>query len=320
MEIAARVDDLEAPAGEFLTARTVWLADGTPDGLADGWICGSTARSPVITGAGAMPGSTTRSSPDACCTRWPPGGSIPPEVTRLYGDESTSADPYALFDPYQGEPLRDVGAYLSADFDQFTAGLLTGLCWLAGAGIAHRSISPDTVLWDSSAGQVQITDFSRSAPFGIARTPLRGPEAWISPESRPDTCFGMVGPTDDMWGAVRLLYYVRSNGNILTHRGQLADFGLAETFNGLLDKVIGPPESRPTARDLIVDGLRRPYLLPGVPDDRRKWLIAGRAQVPERPGAQVPRRARAAGSGGLLGRRRLADRRRAGSGPHGDPR
>jgi serine/threonine protein kinase len=205
------------------------------------------------------------------------GREYPPELARLYGDEATSAEPYALFDPYQGESLRDVGAYLSADFDQFMAGLLTGLCWLAGAGIAHRSISPDTVLWDSSAGQVQITDFSRSAPFGIARTPLRGPEAWTSPESRPETCSGMVGPTDDMWGAVRLLYFVRSNGNILTHRDQLAEFGLAETFSGMLGRVIGPPEGRPTARDLIVDGMRRPHLLPGVVDSR-KSLIAGRAK------------------------------------------
>src|SRR6266567_6198214 len=32
-EIPARVDDVEFPAGEFLTARTVWLEDGTPSGL-----------------------------------------------------------------------------------------------------------------------------------------------------------------------------------------------------------------------------------------------------------------------------------------------
>ena len=31
---------------------------------------------------------------------------IPPELARLYGDEAASADPYALFEPYRGEPLR----------------------------------------------------------------------------------------------------------------------------------------------------------------------------------------------------------------------
>ena len=277
VEIATRVDDLEAPAGEFLTTRTVWLADGTPDGLADGL---ELRQHRPVSGDHRTVGYA-RLDNEILAGRLlhqaAAGREYPPELTRLYGDEATSAEPYALFDQYQGESLRDIGAYLSADFDQFTAGLLTGLCWLAGAGLAHRSISPDTVLWDSSAGQVQITDFSRSAPFGIARSPLRGQEAWISPESRPDRCFGMVGPTDDMWGAVRLLYYVRSNGNILTHRGQLADFGLTETFTGMLDKVMGPPEGRPTARDLIVGGLGRPYLLPGVADGR-DWLIAARAK------------------------------------------
>jgi hypothetical protein len=276
-EIAARLDDLEAPAGEFLTTRTVWLADGPPGGLADGL---ELRQHRPVSGDHRAAGYARLDSEilaGRLLHRVAAGRDYPPQVTCLYGDEATSAEPYALFDPYRGESLRDVGAYLSADFDQFTAGLLTGLCWLAGAGIAHRSISPDTVLWDSTEGQVQITDFSRSTPFGIARTPLRGPEAWISPESRSDNCSGMVGPTDDVWGAVRLLYFVRSGGNILTHRGQLAEYGLAEAFSGMLDAVIGPPEGRPTARDLIADGLRRPYLLPGVPDSR-KSLITGRAK------------------------------------------
>jgi len=276
-EIAARVDDLEAPAGEFLTTRTVWLADGTPDGLAEGL---ELRQHRPVSGDHRAVGYARLDSEilaGRLLHQVAAGREYPPELARLYGDEATSAEPYALFDPYPGESLRDIGAYLSADFDQFMAGLLTGLCWLAGAGIAHRSISPDTVLWDSSAGQVQITDFSRSAPFGIARTPLRGPEAWIAPESRPETCSGIVAPTDDVWGAVRLLYYVRSNGNILTHRDQLAELGLAEAFSGMLDKVIGPPEGRPTARDLIVDGMRRPYLLPAVVDSR-KSLVAGRAK------------------------------------------
>ncbi len=276
-EIAARVDDLEAPAGEFLTARAVWLADGTPDGLADGLELRQHRPVPGDHRGAGYARLDSEILAGRQIHQVAAGREYPPELTRLYGDESTSAEPYALFDPYRGESLRDIGAYLAADFDQFAAGLLTGLCWLDGAGIAHRAISPDTVLWDSSEGLVQITDFSRSAPFGAARTPLAGPEAWISPESRPDTCSGMIGPTDDGWGAVRLLYYVRSGGHILTDRGQLAELGLAEAFSGLLDRVIGPPEGRPTARSLIVDGLRRPHLLPGVVDTRRS-LIAGRAK------------------------------------------
>ena len=161
-------------------------------------------------------------------------------MVRLYGDESTSADPYALFEPYRGEPLREVGANLFDDeFDKFLIGLLTGLCWLAGAGIAHRAISPDTVWWDGES--VLITDFSRSAPFGTARTPLAGSPAWIARESRPDTCYGIVGPTDDVWAAVRLIYFVRSRGQDLEDFGQLAEIGLAQMFNGLLGAGVRPP-------------------------------------------------------------------------------
>ena len=169
VETAAQVDDTEFPAGEFLMARTVWLEDRIPnrrelrqhrpvsgDRRPDGY---ARLDNEVLAGRGLYEVVDS--------------GSYPPEVARLYGDESTSADPYALFEPYRGQPLREVGANLFDDeFDRFLIGLLTGLCWFAAAGLAHRSISPDTVRWDGES--VQITDFSRSAPFGTARTPLTG--------------------------------------------------------------------------------------------------------------------------------------------------
>jgi hypothetical protein len=288
-----RAAEVESPAGEHLVARRVWLGDGIGGGRelrlhmpvrgerrSDGY-----ARLKKETLAGRLLHRATA------------GREYPRELSRLYGDESISADPFALFEPYRGELLRDIGAYLSDDFEQFMAGLLTGLYWLAEAGIAHRSIGLDTVLWDKATGQVQITDFSRSALFGTDRTPLTGGARWIAPESRPDTYYGAIGPTDDVWSAVRLLYYARSGGQLLTNRRQLVDFGLAEAFNGMLDMVIGPPEGRPTARDLIVDGLGRPHLLPGVVDSR-KSLIAGRAEFlnarerkyPDGQGLSVPDR------------------------------
>lgn len=270
-EVAARVDDVEFPAGELLMARTVWLEDGTPNGRE--------LRQHRPVSGDRRPDGYTRLDNEVLAGRrlnqladW---SGYPPQLVRLYGDESTSADPFALFEPYRGEPLREVGPNLFDDeFGKFLTGLLTGLCWLAGAGIAHRSISPDTVLWDSTS--VQITDLSRSAPFGTARTPIGGTGAWVPRESRPDTCYGTVGPTDDVWAAVRLIYFVRSRGEDLEDFGKLAESGLAQMFNGLLGQVFGPPEGRPTASDLIEYGLRRPHLLPSVADGS-KPLISGRA-------------------------------------------
>jgi len=286
-EVAARVDDVEFPVGEFVVARTVWLEDGTPNGRE--------LRQHRPVGGDRRPDGYARLDNEVLAGRrlhrmadW---SGYPPEVVRLYGDESTSADPFALFDPYRGEPLREVGPNLFDDeFDKFLTGLLTGLCWLAGAGIAHRSISPDTVLWDSNS--VQITDLSRSAPFGTARTPIGGTGAWVSRESRPDTCYGTVGPTDDVWAAVRLIYFVRSRGEDLEDFGKLGESGLAQMFNGLLGAVFGPPEGRPTASDLIEYGLRRPHLLPSLVDGS-KPLISGRtgflvARERKHPTAQVP--------------------------------
>jgi serine/threonine protein kinase len=289
-EIPARVDDVEFPAGDFLTARTVWLEEGTPNGL-------ELIQHRPVSGERRQEGYLRLDNEILAGRRlyevasW---SGYPAEVVRLYGDESSSADPFALFEPDHGDPLREVGEYLLNDaFDQFLAGLLTGLCWLAGAGIAHRAISPDTVLWDSDNAKVRIVDFSRSTPFGSVRTPVAGSWAWVPRESRPDTCYGLVGPTDDMWAAARLIYFVRSRGKGLDDIGKLGELGLAQMFNGLLEKVFGPPEDRPTARDLVEHGLRRHHILPSLQGDGGKRLIQGRmsflnARARVHPDAPLP--------------------------------
>lgn len=288
--VTARVDDVEFPVGEFLMSRTVWLEDGTiPNGRE--------LRQHRPAGGDRRPEGYARLDNEVLAGRrlhqmaaW---SGYPREVSRLYGDESTSADPYALFEPYRGEPLREVGANLfDTEFDKFVTGLLAGVCWLAGAGIAHRAISPDTVRWDDRSVSVQIMDLSRSALFGTARTPVGGTEAWIPRESRPETCYGAVGPTDDVWAAVRLIYWVRSRGEDLEDLGKLEESGLAQIFNGLLGPVFGPPERRPAARDLIEYGLRRPHLIPDLADGGKR-LIKGResflqARELKHPTAQVP--------------------------------
>jgi serine/threonine protein kinase len=288
-EIPARTDDVEFPVGEFLMARTVWLEDGSPNGLE------LNQHRPVS--GDRRPEGYLRLDNEILAGRrlhevatW---SGYPVEVACLYGDEPASADPFAIFEPDGGDPLSEVGQYLLSDvFDDFVAGLLTGLCWLAGAGIAHRAISPDTVRWDSDNGRVRIVDFSRSAPFGSVRTPVSGSWAWVPRESRPDTCYGLVGPADDTWAAVRLIYFVHSRGKNLEDLGKLAERGMSQMFNGMLEKVFGPPEGRPTARDLVTHGLRRQHLLPSL-DDGGKRMVEGRTSflnVRERahPDAPLP--------------------------------
>lgn len=285
--VAARVDEVEFPAGDLLRARTVWLKDDTPDGhelrqhrpadgerLQDGY---TRLDNEILAGR--------------CLHKVAEWSAYPAEVACLYGDEATSAEPYALYEPYRGEPVS-VGANLFDDeVEAFVTGLLTGLCWLAGAGIAHRAISPETVWWDGES--VLITDFSRSAPFGTARTPVTGlPWAWVPLESRPDTTFGVVGPTDDVWAAVRLIYFVRSRGEDLDDYGKLVETGLAQMFNGLLERVFTHPDGRPTAGDLLQHGLGRAHLLPSLPDGARE-VIEGReaflrARERKHPGSPVP--------------------------------
>lgn len=284
--VAARVDDAEFPAGEFLMARTVWLEDGAT-------AAGRELRQHRPVGGDRRKDGYASLDNEILAGRrlyqtaeW---SGYPRQLPRLYGDESASADPYALFEPYRGEPLREVGAHLFDDeFDRFLTGLLTGLCWLAAAGVAHRAINPDTVFWDGESAQ--ITDLSRSAPFGTARTPVGGTAAWVAPESRPDTCYGTVGPADDVWAAMRLAYFVRSRGEDLEEFGQLAESDLAQLFNGLLRPVFGPPEGRPTASALVEHGLRRPHLLPSlagagtsVVSGRESFLLARARKHPAAP-------------------------------------
>jgi hypothetical protein len=272
-ETTARVDDADFPAGEFLTTRTVWLEDKLPGGLE--------LRQHRPVSGDRRPEGYLRLDNEILAGRrlhqvaaW---SGYPAEVACLYGDEASSAEPFALFEPERGEPVRDAGPYLYGDaFDQFLAGLLTGLCWVAGAGIAHRAISPDTVLWDSDTGKVQITGFSQSTPFGSVRTPMAGSWKWVPRESRPDTCYGLARSTDDTWAAARLLYFVRSRGKDLEQVGQLAEVGLTQMFSGLLEQAFRPPEDRPTAHDLVELGLRKRHLLP-VLEDNGKRLVQGRA-------------------------------------------
>jgi hypothetical protein len=116
--------------------------------------------------------------------------------------------------------------------------------------------------------------------FGVPRTPVTGPPGWIPRELRQQTSFGRAGPRDDVWAACRLIFFVRAPGEDLVSLSQLADSGLEEMFNGMFGRVFGPPDGRPTARDLLEYGLRRRSLAPSAADEVAR-LMAGRARFLE---------------------------------------
>jgi hypothetical protein len=286
VEAMAVLDDAEFPAGDFLIARQVRLEDGTE--LRQHRVAAAAKRlggdSPYgDSGYDRLDNEILAGRRLGRVATW----RYPPELARLYGDEATSADPYALFEPYLGVPLREAAAYLLGDeLEAFQVSLLTGLCWLAAAGVAHRAISPDTVLWDARGGMAQITDFSRSTVFGVPRTPVDGSWDWVAREQRPGTAYGTVGPQDDIWAAGRLIYFASSQGEDIVDRSQLVGHGLAE----LLGEVFGPPEGRPAASDLLAlkgRGNPAPRLADGAALNQGRRLFL-EARERKHPSALVP--------------------------------
>ena len=99
-------------------------------------------------------------------------------------------------------------------------------------------------------------------------------------------------PADDVWAAIRLIYFFRTKGEDLRNPEELERTGLDQMFSGVLPHVFGPPENRPTASDLLDHGLHRGYVIPSVPDlsmylrgKRGSFLNARDAK---HPGAEIP--------------------------------
>lgn len=261
VQTMASVGPDEAAAPEFLAARQVRLADGPA--LRQVRVTGiDTARktgyerldNEILAGIRLLEAAGA--------------AGYPPEVSRLYGYEATSAAPFALLEPYRGEPLTVAGQYLMANEQhQFQVSLLKGLSWLAAAGIAHRGITPSTVRWDGR--QAQVTDFSLATVIGAPREVI-GTPPWAAREQRPGTADGWVSAQDDIWAAGKLIYYMIAREE-LTDRRQIED---RPALRNLLEGVFVPPEARPTARDL----LRRLNEDGPVPRalDGHSWLNAGR--------------------------------------------
>jgi serine/threonine protein kinase len=244
------VDSNQSRVGDFLIARWIWLDDRT-----------ELRQLRVAPGKGRNTGYERLDNEILAGRRLhevTEGVGYPPVLSHLYGDEAESVDPYALLEPYRGEPLHAVvGQMMKGEQLAFEVGLLTGLCWLEVAGIAHRGLSPSTVRWDGRRQQAQITDFSMSTVFRVPREAI-GPADWVGPEQRPgEKAGGLVTERDDMHAAGRLIYYVRSQGEQLQSTSQLAGDAFAD-----LGPFFGQPDRRPTARALLA---RRPGVGDPIP-------------------------------------------------------
>lgn len=217
----------------------------------------------------------------------------PAEVARLCGDDANATDPYALFEEYRGKPLREAWKAMNeAEHKAFPASLLRGLCWLAAVGVAHRGIGPNTVWWDGR--RALITDFSTSAVFGAARTPVRGFPAWVPEEQRTGTVSGWTGPRDDIWAAAQLIFYAHAKGQECGSGDQLASSGLDDPLFRALTWAFRPVAARPTASELMIHLGGRDPSPPGFTggasllEGRDQFLDARRlkhrkAPVPEPP-------------------------------------
>jgi Protein kinase domain len=215
-------------------------------------------------------------------------GAYPAEVSRLIGYEPTSAAPFVLLAGYRGEALTGVAArqLMPDERRRFQISLLTALCWLAAAGIAHRAIGPSTVFWDGR--RVQITDFSRATVVGVPRQPVGGPP-WAAPEQRPGQVSGYVSTQDDLWAAGQLIYYV-CTGEERGDRDQSTD----PELDGLLSGVFGPAETRPSPQDLLVNRLGQDVPVPAAPvvdprltEGRRRFAELRARKHPETAGQDV---------------------------------
>jgi hypothetical protein len=224
----------------------------------------------------------------------------PAEVSRLVGYSADGPESFVLLAPSRGVPVADIaGKLLTADRRRFQAGLLTGVRWLGLAGVAHRCLGPRAVRWDEQSHTVHITGFVHATIFGAPRQVVGSPP-WAAPEQRPQRATGQVGDRDDIWALGRLLFYVITGDEPADRDSLSAEPELAE----LLDGVFGPPEERPSCRELLVNrmGGKDPAVRPRPEDPaltegrQRFWAQlnrrSGEDPEPGRERAQSGRRFR----------------------------
>lgn len=175
------------------------------------------------------------------------GLEYPRELTRLIGYDVDAVEPYVLYLPCRGQPVaKHVRRFLLPEQQALEAGLFQALARLASLGVAHRAISPESVLWDQGTSRVQLVDFSSAVVTGSAVAASPG-TAWLAP--------GDLQSSDarvDVWSAGAVLYYAIT-GRRPGDRDPASDAAMrSSTLQPQLARILaGSTASRPHAREVL---------------------------------------------------------------------
>ncbi|WP_435108617.1 protein kinase domain-containing protein [Nocardiopsis synnemataformans] len=177
-------------------------------------------------------------------------GSPPVELSRLVGYHDDPGTPFALLEPYRGEPLGSLlrrRQLFEAEQSAFREGLLRALSWLHSCEVVHRDIRPGTVRWDTELKSVQLCGFSHATVAGTPRAAV-GSEPWASHEQRLGT--GTCDPRDDVWSAGLVLFQALS-GHDVESGGVLPLAAFPGLAADLQDVFATNAHARPGADDLL---------------------------------------------------------------------
>ncbi|MDT3395819.1 hypothetical protein RKE29_04030 [Streptomyces sp. B1866] len=132
------------------------------------------------------------------------GARTPRRFTRLVGQNLDVSEPFVLFERPRAAPLAQRGEELGIEeLGRVMAELALVVRLLERAGVVHRAISPETVLWDGE--QVYVRELLNAMPAHSAREAF-GRLPWAAPEQYRGT--GRCDPRDDLWSAAMVMYHV----------------------------------------------------------------------------------------------------------------
>ncbi|OLT26621.1 hypothetical protein BJF83_20560 [Nocardiopsis sp. CNR-923] len=129
----------------------------------------------------------------------------PVELPRLIGYHDDPVRPFALMEPYRGEPLSTLlhrRQLFEEEQPLFRLGLFRALYVMRSLGLVHRDIRPTNVRWDEAHQSVQLCGFTCATVDGTPRAPV-GQGPWASHEQRDGV--GRSDHRDDVWSAALVL-------------------------------------------------------------------------------------------------------------------
>jgi hypothetical protein len=175
----------------------------------------------------------------------------PAGLSRLVG--YTADAPYRAVIACSGEPLADrAGTFDDSARTTVARTMLHGLRPLAQARVVHRTLSPQTVLWDPAAGTTQFAGFSAAAFVGTLRSEGATGNHWSAPEVLQ--CTGVDEPADDLYSVALIIFWLFSgeepegNRAMMERRLSLQDRQVAQRLAGVF---AADPRRRPDLDTLI---------------------------------------------------------------------